>query len=254
MDSVGIMDRPFTQDLPNFELDSPDYAVRAHTLPANTTGVRQLVIKKQNGRVVAAKSQLIGRMEDALVRWRPPVSYHAGSTAAVKGKHPYQLEIDTKALCKLPAQTSIDSIRHCFETLSNAVSKPRTERHEKAVRTDTNSVLHSVDLAESICSSRSSSASGMVQEIRRSLQSAETRGMTPRAVICEPEPETYIVERIGYSFPIPACYLPHQDVRPVGESTRDNDNDDDIEADNYWAQWCQFWDDFCRDFKVMCAC
>ncbi|SCU81200.1 LAME_0B05996g1_1 [Lachancea meyersii CBS 8951] len=255
MESFGILDRPLTHGFPSLDPDSPDYALRAHTLPSNITGVRQLVINKQNGRVVAAKSQLVGRMEDALIRWRPPVSCHAGSTAALKGKHPYQLEVDTTALRNSQAHTSLDSIRQCFEALSNAVSRPRTEKSDMHNHPEATSLFHSVNLGDSANSSQSSSASGMLQEIRQSLQSAETRGLTPRAIVCEQELETHSIEPISYSFPIPAYYLPQQVPRPVEESTRDNVNENEGEGEGpVQTYWGNFWNQFCRECKLLCAC
>ncbi|CEP62533.1 uncharacterized protein LALA0_S05e07756g [Lachancea lanzarotensis] len=243
------VERPLTHGFLSLDPDSPDYALRSHTLPANATSIRQLVINKQNGRVIAAKSQLVGRMEDALIRWRPPVSCHAGSTAAVKGKHPYQLEMEENT----PAHTSLESIRQCIETLGNAVIKPKkksdTHRHAEE-----SSLLHSVHLGDSTDPFHSlSSASGMLQEIRQSLQSTDTHGITPQAIECEQEPETCTFEPITYSFPIPAYYLPQETTHPVGESTRDNVNVDSNDG-QAGTRWNNFWDQVCREFKILCAC
>ncbi|SCU99168.1 LAFA_0G22386g1_1 [Lachancea sp. 'fantastica'] len=247
----SLVDRPLTHGFLSLDPDSPDYALRSHTLPANTTSIRQLVINKQNGRVIAAKSQLVGRMEDALIRWRPPVSCHAGSTAAIKGKHPYQLEAENTSL----AHTSIDSIRQCIENLGNAVSKPSTRKKKDAHRHgEESSLLHSVNLGDSIeTSQESSSASGMLQEIRQSLQKTDTRGMTPQAIECRQELETCTVEPVTYSFPIPAYYLPREDVHPVGESTRDNVNVDEADG-QMGTRFNQFWNQLCREFKILCSC
>ncbi|SCU91978.1 LADA_0F13410g1_1 [Lachancea dasiensis] len=250
MDGGGIFERPVTQDFLGYDLEQPEYTQRAHTLPANSSGVRQLVIKKQNGRVIAARSRLVDRMEDALVRWRPPASCHNGSTAAIEGKHPYQLEINSNSLCDEHGLSSMKTIRQRFESLSNAVIKSRGNEADQASKRNSGSVLQSINLEDSENTSHSSSASGLLQEIRESLQSPAALRSTPTAVLCETVPEERPVDPISYSFPIPTFYLPAQDVRPVGESTRDLD--DENETGGYWTQLRQFWGELCRDLKAMC--
>lgn len=239
---MSVLERPLSHNSPVF-VPSPECTARAYTLPANTTGVRQLVIRKQNGRVVAAKSQLIDRMEDALVRWRPPASCHAGSTAALKGKHPYQQELDTDVdLTSVPLHASLDSIRHYFDNLGHTISRPRSQRPPKTEQL--------AGSTQSPASSPASSASGMAVQIRQSVQSAGTRGTTPRAMAYDADPDNIEARPASYSFPIPAYYLPHTDACPVGESTRENNE----EAHGCWAQWTTFWDELCDDLAALCSC
>ncbi|CUS23103.1 LAQU0S08e02190g1_1 [Lachancea quebecensis] len=239
---MSVLERPLSQTSPVF-IPSPECTVRAYTLPANTTNVRQLVIRKQNGRVVAAKSQLIDRMEDALVRWRPPASCHAGSTAALKGKHPYQQELDTDVdLTSVALHTSLDSIRHYFDNLGHTASRSLSQRPPK-----TELLAGST---QSQKSSSASSASGMAVQIRRSVQSAGTHGTTPRATAYDVDPKNIEAEPASYSFPIPVYYLPHPDVRPVGESTRENNE----ETHGCWGQWTIFWEELRDDLATLCSC
>ena len=145
----------------------------------------------------------------------------------------------------MPLQTSLDSIRQCFENLT----RPLTQQRPSSESLPGASSPHN--------SSHSSSASGMAQQIRQSVQSAGTRGTTPHAAApYENEQENRHelddceTERVSYSFPIPTYYLPYSDVRPVGESTRENNDD----SRGGWSQWREFWEEFRREFRAMCSC
>lgn len=61
-------------------------------LPAKTVPtVRELVKAKQDERTIPPQSSFVNRMEDTLMRWKPPGSSYRGTTMAIEGTHPYQL-------------------------------------------------------------------------------------------------------------------------------------------------------------------
>lgn len=57
----------------------------------NIITVRELVKAKQEERRMPVGNIFVQRMEDTLMRWKPPVSSHQGTTMAVDGNHPFQL-------------------------------------------------------------------------------------------------------------------------------------------------------------------
>ncbi|CAR28506.1 hypothetical protein ZYGR_0S01390 [Zygosaccharomyces rouxii] len=72
---------------PTFDLTKQNF------LPArNIPTVRELVKAKQDERVLPPKNEFVNRMEDSLIRWKPPGSSYRGTTMAIEGSHPYQLE------------------------------------------------------------------------------------------------------------------------------------------------------------------
>ncbi|GCF00081.1 hypothetical protein ZYGM_002256 [Zygosaccharomyces mellis] len=71
---------------PTFDLTKQKF------LPAkNIPTVRQLVKAKQDERVFPPRNEFVSRMEDSLIRWKPPGSSYRGTTMAIEGSHPYQL-------------------------------------------------------------------------------------------------------------------------------------------------------------------
>ncbi|QLG73384.1 hypothetical protein HG535_0E04680 [Zygotorulaspora mrakii] len=64
---------------------------RMPTAPDNIITVRELVKAKQEERKKPVGDMFLQRMEDTLMRWKPPVSSHQGATMAVDGMHPFQL-------------------------------------------------------------------------------------------------------------------------------------------------------------------
>ncbi|SCU92632.1 LAMI_0E11342g1_1 [Lachancea mirantina] len=158
------------------------------TLPANTASVRQLVINKQNARTLASRNALTNQMEDALVKWRPPVSCHAGSTAALRGKHPYQMDSPPGGT-ELGLRFSLDTLKRCFETFGHSAHS-----------------VHSMVARESAADDDASTAMcWSVQEFGTAADIA-----TPYAL---PVSSSTLNERensspMQYSFPIPVQYLP----------------------------------------------
>lgn len=57
----------------------------------NIPTVRELVKAKQEERSEPINNEFLERMEDSLMRWKPPASSHRGTTMAIDGVHPYQL-------------------------------------------------------------------------------------------------------------------------------------------------------------------
>lgn len=71
---------------PTFDLTKQKF------LPArNIPTVRELVKVKQDERFLPPKNEFVSRMEDSLMRWKPPASSYRGTTMAIEGLHPYQL-------------------------------------------------------------------------------------------------------------------------------------------------------------------
>ena len=71
---------------PTFDLTKQKF------LPAkNIPTVRELVKAKQDERVLPPRNEFVSRMEDSLMRWKPPGSSYRGTTMAIEGSHPYQL-------------------------------------------------------------------------------------------------------------------------------------------------------------------
>lgn len=70
---------------------------RKYFLPqdSNVKTVRELVIDTQSKRKARVSSRFVERMEDNLVKWKPPVSSNRGTTLAVEGAHPYQREVQS---------------------------------------------------------------------------------------------------------------------------------------------------------------
>lgn len=84
-------------DLSPCEVHIPTYQptfdlTRQRFLPARTIPtVRELVKARQDERTMPPRSAFVNRMEDSLVRWKPPGSSYRGTTMAIEGTHPYQL-------------------------------------------------------------------------------------------------------------------------------------------------------------------
>lgn len=72
---------------------SPEVEAQNRFLPRSEfPSVRQLVISKQRSRRKRENNVFVGKMEDVLVKWRPPASSHRGAIEAINGTHPYQLD------------------------------------------------------------------------------------------------------------------------------------------------------------------
>ncbi|EJS44459.1 YDL186W [Saccharomyces arboricola H-6] len=72
---------------------SPEVDTQNRFLPRSEfPSVRQLVISKQKSRRRRENNVFVGKMEDVLVKWRPPASSHRGAIEAINGTHPYQVD------------------------------------------------------------------------------------------------------------------------------------------------------------------
>ncbi|SCV99840.1 LAFE_0B03664g1_1 [Lachancea fermentati] len=204
------------------------------TLPIN---VRQLVINKQNRRLLPVRDQLIERMEDALVRWRPPMSCHVGSTAALRGKHPYQMEASPKASSAPRPLRS--SVKQYFDTLSSAIhwSQP-------------SAIL-------------SSSSSSMVDEIRQSVENAGRSNTTPCATavldtVWSPSSPPS-ARALDYNFPVPPYYLQEvqRDYRiaaTVGPRAPATSSCDPNSSISLWEECLQMMQETWSDVVAACSC
>ena len=81
------------EDEITFPSYSPEADAQNRFLPRSEfPSVRQLVISKQKSRRRREDNAFVGKMEDVLVKWRPPASSHRGAIQAINGTHPYQLD------------------------------------------------------------------------------------------------------------------------------------------------------------------
>lgn len=64
---------------------------------ANVSSVRELVIDSQSKRKLRLGNRFVEKMEDNLVKWRPPLSSNRGTVMAIEGKHPYQIAAEIYA-------------------------------------------------------------------------------------------------------------------------------------------------------------
>lgn len=62
----------------------------------NVPTFRELVKAKQTQRSERLHNKFVERMEDNLIKWRPPVTSNQGTVLAINGNHPYQLQINAE--------------------------------------------------------------------------------------------------------------------------------------------------------------
>lgn len=216
----------------------PQYEpISFHSLPLGTHSVRKLVIEKQNSRVFPTNNRLLDKMEDALVRWKPPQSSFQGSTAVLRGKHPYQLEEDS---IKISLHESLNTVKQCFDGLVQAVHKD------------------SIDL-----SNTNSTSSFIVDEVRASIgndasSKTHTSAKTLKAVpfgedvhdleACVTEKKQEAEQH--YTLPIPSYYL----INPRNNLVLTNNATTSQDQQGCWDLWCEFWQDVWTDILRICTC
>lgn len=102
-------------------------------LPPNLKSVRELVIDTQSKRKARVGSKFVERMEDNLVKWKPPLSSNRGTIMAVDGTHPYQKGTDNNGVVALerhPAKL-FDSFTHWWKENARGILEARRQQFEE---------------------------------------------------------------------------------------------------------------------------
>lgn len=82
------LESPLNVEFPSY---SPRFRTQFQLQPGeNLPSMRELVISRQNRSTRPLQNKFVERMEDHLVKWRPPVSQHRGMSMALHGNHPFQ--------------------------------------------------------------------------------------------------------------------------------------------------------------------
>ncbi|AGO11868.1 AaceriADR101Wp [[Ashbya] aceris (nom. inval.)] len=247
----------FKEDLPhtvgfaldNEEITFPNYVpTHVQSLPHTSNGIRQLVIDKQNQRVLPTYNRLLDRMEDALVRWRPPASSHVGSSLAIHGTHPYQKEVpEPKAL----GRDLSESIEQMKQILQNCW--PTRDLHTEA--TDDSETLSDYSLPRA--------GSATANSAKPNGPSFETLSLSRRTPVAfpikasgaraQPPPDDLQSTLNTYKFPVPSYYLPLSLQRQCQQPTT-RAPAADTEQSTPWQAWCQFWKEFWVDLHSLLIC
>ncbi|QEU59028.1 hypothetical protein KDRO_B02940 [Kluyveromyces lactis] len=166
--------------------------------------VRELVISKQHTRVFPVDNQLMGRMEDQLVRWKRPASSHLGTVQVIEGTHPYQQE-------PISMSQTWSQIRDAFSTRMQRSSINDTQEDEEED-------LDGLDLGNTeIWNYKDKAFATERTDTYRSNLIDEynaTTSMTAKAVpvtlkLPARTDDMTINSHYTYHYPIPQYYLPH---------------------------------------------
>lgn len=122
---------------------SPEAEAQNRFLPRSEfPSVRQLVISKQKSRRRREENVFVGKMEDVLVKWRPPASSHRGAIEAINGTHPYQLstaQFNSRRSDPFGSTKRDESVRSIVESFTDwwkRNSKMFFRDEEEGVRTE----------------------------------------------------------------------------------------------------------------------
>ncbi|KAL3230151.1 Uncharacterized protein RNJ44_01514 [Nakaseomyces bracarensis] len=102
---------------------------------SNIKSVRELVIDTQTKRKAKVGNRFVERMEDNLVKWKPPLSSNRGTTMAIEGIHPYQREInENEVVTSERIATSaklFDSFTHWWKENARGILDARRQQLEE---------------------------------------------------------------------------------------------------------------------------
>ncbi|AET41347.1 uncharacterized protein Ecym_8051 [Eremothecium cymbalariae DBVPG len=257
--------------LDNEDITFPSYVpTNVQSLPHTSNGIRQLVIEKQNQRVFPTYNRLLDRMEDALVRWRPPASSHVGSSLAIHGTHPYQKDFSEPKAIGKDLTESIEQMKQMFQQCWNKDSGGHGEVVEDNDDTLSDYSLPPAASGEDVSPKCRGLCFDTLSTSRRTPVAFPIRASvaTPRSAPVEDIENTLNT----YKFPVPSYYLP-----PTLQRQRQQDNHEslqlqlpgsqrqhagagagagvaDLEHQSSWHTWCLFWKDFWFDLNNLLVC
>lgn len=249
----------------NDEVTFPNYLpTNIQSLPHKSNRIRQLVIEKQNQRVFPTYNRLLDRMEDALVRWRPPASSHIGLSLAIHGSHPYQKNFkDLKTLEEQKAlgQEISESFEQVKQMVQNCWKKNTSVNSDKKQGQSTNSENEDND-----SDSEYSLPPTLSDDIRNKQKSPALDTLSPsrKTPVAFPmkvktESPQDIVNEIQntlntYKFPVPSYYLPAALRLQHQQNMRESECENNTEHQTGWDAWCTFWKDFWKDLNNLLVC
>lgn len=150
--NTGIEDCLDEDDI-TFPSFSPEADAQNRFLPRSEfPSVRQLVISKQKSRRRREENVFVGKMEDVLVKWRPPASSHRGAIEAINGTHPYQLstaQFNSKRSDPFGSTKRDESVRSIIESFTDwwkRNSKVFFHDEEEVIQTERSTGQHDQEL------------------------------------------------------------------------------------------------------------
>ncbi|AMD20087.1 HCL064Wp [Eremothecium sinecaudum] len=236
--------------LDNDDVTFPNYVPNnAQSLPRTSNGIRQLVIEKQNQRVFPTYNRLLDRMEDALVRWRPPASSHVGSSLAIHGSHPYQKDFGEHKAMSKEFTESIEQMKQIF---LNCWTKDGTQ--SEVVEENDTASDYSLPLALSGGDSENKPNGSTFETLSPSRKTPVAFPIKPKTTSPRTGPDEDIQTTLNtYKFPVPSYYLPAALQRQRQQQAQDTDRVGN-DGQTGWQVWCQFWKEFWIDLNNLLVC